>query len=179
MGERIKNAWPAFKDIAIVFSFIVNLVLVLVLLLLVLFLLTPIKNDIAMPLLGNLDTAFMHLGEAHIQDKITINQPVPVKFTLPLETETMVVLTRPVPLNVPATFSLGQFGRIQGNVSLQLPAGLTLPVWLDLDVPVDKQITVAFEQPIDIELGKAGLAGVVGELRGVLAPYLTLLKKLP
>jgi len=179
MADRIKRFWTAFRDIAIIFSFVVNFVLILVLLVMVFFLLIPIKNTIAMPLLTNLDTAFMHLGEAHIQDTIFINQQVPVSFTLPLKTETMVVLTRPVPLQVPATFSLGQFGQINGTVSLQLPAGLALPVNLDLQVPVDQQITVAFDQPIDINLGTKGLGPVVGELRGVVTPYISLMESLP
>jgi hypothetical protein len=178
MADRIKNFWAAFKDIAIVFSFIVNFVLVLVLVF-VLFLLIPIKDTVVMPLLGNLDGAFANLGEAHIQDTIVINQQVPVRFTLPLETDTVVVLTRPVPLRVPATFSLGQFGQIQGTVSLQLPAGMELPVRLDLDVPVEQQITVAFDQPIDIHLGDKGLGPVVNQLRGVVQPYIKLLRSLP
>lgn len=178
MADRIKNFWTAFKDIAIVFSFIVNFVLVLVLVV-VLFLLIPIKDNVVMPLLGNLDGAFANLGEAHIQDTIAINQQVPAQFILPLETDTVVVLTQAVPLQVPATFSLGQFGQIKGTVSLQLPAGLSLPVRLDLDVPVDQQITVAFDQPIDIHLGNKGLGPVVGQLRGVLQPYIKLLESLP
>ncbi|MBN1888969.1 MAG: hypothetical protein JW850_13325 [Thermoflexales bacterium] len=178
MANHIKNFWAAFKDIAVVFSFIVNFVLVLVLVF-VLILLIPIKDTVVMPLLSNLDGAFANLGEAHIQDTIAINQQVPVQFTLPLETDTVVVLTQPVPLRVPATFSLGQFGQIQGTVNLQLPAGLTLPIRLDLDVPVDQQITVAFDQPIDIHLGNKGLGPVVGELRGVVQPYIKLLQSLP
>lgn len=177
MADRIKRFWAAFKDIAIVFSFVVNLVLVLVLLALVLFLLTPIKDTIALPLLTNLDTAFAHLGEAHIQDTISINQQVPVSFTLPLQRNTVVVLTQPVRLsNIPTTFSLGQVGIIHGAVTLDLPAGLPLPVYLNLDVPVDQQITVAFDQPIDIELGAKGLGPVVKELRGVVSPYIRLLE---
>ncbi len=179
MAGRIKHFWAAFKDIAIIFSFVVNFVLVLVLLILALFLLKPINGQIVTPLLVNLDTAFMHLGESHIQDTIYISQSVPINFTLPLQTETMVVLTRPVPLQVPATFSLGQFGQINGTVSLQLPAGLALPVNLDLQVPVNEQIAVKFDQPIDIKLGDKGLGSVVRELRGVLKPYIELVNKLP
>ncbi len=179
MAERIKRFWAAFKDIAIIFSFVVNLVLVLVLLILAIFLLGPIKDAVAGPLIYNLDGAFADLGEAHIQDTISIYQVVPVSFTLPLQTETLVVTTRPVPLNVPATFDMGAVGRINGTVSLQLPAGMVLPVRLDLRVPVDQQITVAFDQPIDIKLGDKGLGPVVNKLRGVLKPYRTLLESLP
>ncbi len=178
MADRIKGSWAAFKDIAIIFSFIVNLVLVIVLLVL-LTLLLPIKNSVVVPLLTNLDTAFAHLGDAHIQDTISINQQVPVNFTLPLQTDTTVVTVGDVPLNVPATFSLGQFGQINGMVSLKLPAGTVLPIRLDLQVPVNEQITVAFDQPIDIHLGKRGLEPVVGELRGVVSPYIKLMDQLP
>lgn len=179
MADRIKRFWAAFKDIAIIFSFIVNLVLVIVLLVL-LTLLLPIKNSIVMPLLNNLDTAFAHLGEAHIQDSIAINQQVPIDFTLPVQANTVVVLTQDVQLNdVPTSFDLGPFGKIRGNVSLTLPRGLPLPVNLNLQVPVQQEITVAFDQPIDIHLGSKGLGPVVGELRGVVRPYIEFMETLP
>jgi hypothetical protein len=177
--DRIKRFWAAFKDIAIIFSFVVNLVLVLVLLILVTVLAAPIKSAIVGPLVVNLDTAFMHLGEAHIRDTISINQKVPVQFTVPLKTQTVVVLTQPVPLRAPAKFSLGAFGEINGTVSLNLPTGMALPVMLDLQVPIDHQLPVTFDQPIDIDLGKKGLGPVVDELRGILKPYIELINSLP
>jgi methylated-DNA-protein-cysteine methyltransferase-like protein len=50
-----------------------------------------------------------------------------VQFDLPLDQNTAVVTQGPVPINAQATFSLGQFGSINGTVSLALPQGTSLP----------------------------------------------------
>ncbi len=62
-------------------------------------------------------------GRSSITDTIKINQQVPVRFDLPLKQDTVVTTQSPVPISTQATFSLGQFGSINGTVSLQLPAG--------------------------------------------------------
>jgi hypothetical protein len=82
---------------------------------------------------------------------------VPVQFDLPLSQDTVVTTQAPVPLNTHATFSLGQFGSINGMVSLQLPAGTRLPVHLDITVPVSNVIPVVFDQPVRIPLAEKGL----------------------
>jgi hypothetical protein len=85
----------------------------------------------------------------------------------------------PVPITTQATFSLGQFGSINGTVSLQLPPGTQLPVHLDLVVPVSNTIPVVFDQPIDIPLAEKGLGPVVAKLRAALAPLIDLVNRLP
>jgi hypothetical protein len=191
MADRIKRSWAAFKDIAIVFSFIVNFVLVLVLLILAIFLLTPIKDSVALPLLTNLDTAFAHLGDATITSTIPIRQQLPVKFDLPvqfmlpLNQNTTVTTLTPTRINTTVNLSLGQFGNINAPVSLDLPAGTPLQVQLSMAVPVsttvsvDKVVPVNFDQPVEINLGRSGLGPVVGELRGVVKPYIELLGAKP
>lgn len=176
---RKYHFWEAFKNFALIFSFIVNLVLIFVLLLAI----KPIfmaKSQVAQPLLGDLDTAFKHLGETHIKSTVSVNHQLPVVFDLPLKQNTVVVLTEPVPLNAAATFALpGGGGSINGTVSLYLPVGMQLPVNLDLMVPVSTTVPVNMQIPVEIPLDQAGMGPAIEELRGVFRPIGATLESLP
>jgi len=203
MRQRLDRAWRAFVNIATVFSFLVNFVLVLVLLLLVgpLF---QLKSGLVEPLLWNLDRAFEGLGQTDIETTVDVNEPIGIRFDLPLDQSldldfdleigqpTVVVLTEDVPLNVPATFTLPGFGgAINGTVSLDLPAGMQLPIRLDMVVPVENTIPVQMTVPVSetvpvqmtipvvIRLGEAGLDPAVQQLRDVFAPIRDWLESLP
>ncbi len=175
-----RGLWHAFKNVAIVFSFTVNLALVVALLLFVGWLLFPIKTDIVEPLLSDLQEAVDALGDATIVRTIPIDQRVPISFTLPLEQPTVVVLSEDVELVRPATFYLpGGGGAINGTVVLNLPKGLGLPVMLDLDVPVRNEIPVQFPVDVSIPLKETELNQVVIQLNDVLGPIREYLDQLP
>jgi len=164
-----KRPWDAFKTFAIIFSFIMNFVLLLVLLI-VGGLIIPIVNDIVEPIVGGLNDSFVDMSEATIEQEIDIDTTMPISFTLPLEQETIVTLTEPVPLSVFAQFTLpGGGGNINGNVNLTLPEGLQLPVFIDTDVAVDQEIPVQMTVPVEIPLAETELGG----------PFFTLRTNLP
>jgi hypothetical protein len=171
--------WGAFKNFAILFSFIVNFVLIIVLLL------SPgpiftTKAQVVEPLLGDLDGAFAALGDTTIRTQVDIEDSMPVVFSLPLEQNTDVVLTEAVPLQVPATFLLpGGGGSIKGTVSLNLPQGQVLPVNLDMDVPVNTKIPVMMQVPVEIKLDEAGMGPAIEQLRAVFRPVQALMQSLP
>jgi len=175
--QRLKPYWNAFKNIAIIFSFVVNFALVVGLLLVgepALRFAFSLKSSVVQPLLNNLDDAFLGLGDATIDTAVRINEPIPIQFNLPLdqklpiefklpldqqlpinfqlaiEQDTTVVLKQAVPLSgLPATFYLpAGGGQIKGSVSLALPAGLQLPVHLSMAVPVSKTIPVRMTVPV-------------------------------
>jgi hypothetical protein len=172
--------WEAFKNLAIIFSFIVNLVLVIVLLLVVGWLLFPIKTDVVEPMLDKLQGAVNALDDATIVRTISIDQQVPVNFTLPLNQGTTVVLSQDVELIRPATFNLpAGGGSINGTVALKLPQGLQLPILLNLDVPVQNFIPVQFPVEVSIPLRETELNQVVVELNNVLEPLRDFLDDLP
>ena len=171
--------WQAFKNMAIIFSFVVNLVLVIVILL-ALPLLIPGLNDVARPLVGGLSDSFIQMGEARIARTISVDDQIPVAFTLPLQQHTQVELVEPVPMSVPATFVLpAGGGTINGVVSLQLPAGTTLPVALDLQVPVSTTIPVQLDVAVDIPLEETELGGPFNTLRALFQPLDAFLRGLP
>ncbi|MCZ2099626.1 MAG: hypothetical protein LC121_25850 [Anaerolineae bacterium] len=92
---------------------------------------------------------------------------IPVRFDLPLNQSTTVTLTESVPLSVGATIVLPGVGQLNNaQVFLNLPAGLELPVQLDLTVPVtsdrrgvDARVASAdaahdpFNNPADLRAG--------------------------
>jgi len=204
MEQRPRRAWRTFLDVATVFSFLFNLAFVLILLSSINPLLR-VKSHFVEPLLEDLDRAFQGLGETTIETTVDVNQPLGIRFDLPLDQpldldfdlsisqETVVVLTEPVPLDdLPARFTLPSGGGvINGVVSLTLPAGLRLPVRLDMVVPVEKtipvQMTVPVSQtvpvrmtiPVRIQLGQAGLDPAVQQLRAVFTPVRTAVESLP
>ena len=175
----LSRLWGAFKNFAILFSFIVNFVLIIVLLL------SPgpiftTKAQVVEPLLGDLDGAFAALGDTTIRTQVDIEDSMPVVFSLPLEQNTDVVLTEAVPLQVPATFLLpGGGGSIKGTVSLNLPQGQVLPVNLDMDVPVNTKIPVIMQVPVEIKLDEAGMGPAIEQLRAVFRPVQALIQSLP
>ena len=193
--EKQASFWACFKNVAIFFSFIVNLILVVVLLAVALPLICQLKGGLLEPILTDLDAAFVSLGEATIDTTVPISESVPIRFILPLDESlpidfdlsidqnTTVVLNQAVPLNAPATFRFpGSGGAINGTVALSLPPGMALPVRLSmvvpvsqtvpvqLDVPVDRPVPIQLSAPVQIELGEAGLGPVVTELRDSLEP---------
>ena len=98
--------WDAFKTIALIFSFIVNIIFFIVLLTIAPLVL-PIVNDIVNPLVSGLNQSFIDMGEATITRTIVVDETMPISFVLPLNTDTSVVLTSPVKLdNLPAQFVL-------------------------------------------------------------------------
>lgn len=171
--------WQAFKTFAILFSFIVNFILVIVLLL-VAPLILPIVGEIVVPIVGGLNQSFVDMGDARITRVINVNDTIPIAFTLPVSTETVVRITQPVPLNVPATFTFPAGGGvINGTVSLNLPAGTELPVALNIVVPVDQEIPIQLDVAVDIPLDETELGQPFGDLQAIFTPLDGLLNDLP
>lgn len=177
--ETAVKVWDAFKNVAIVFSFLVNIVLVIVVFL------SPgaifgAKTQIAEPVMADLDAAFQALGDTTIETTVAVDHKLPISFDLPLQQGTDVILQEPVPLQVPATFFLpGGGGSIKGTVSLELPEGTSLPVNLDLNVPVDTSIPVEMLIPVEINLAQSGMGPAIDQLREVLRPYYNWLQAQP
>jgi hypothetical protein len=172
-----RRFWRAAVVLTLVTSMAINLILIVIV-----FALINQVGSIKITLssvLGQLDSAFEGLGQVVVNDTIKINQQVPVQFELPLSQDTVVTTRGPVPINTQANFSLGQFGSINGIVSLQLPAGTQLPVHLDMSVPVSNSIPVVFDQPVSIPLAEKGLGPVVAKLRAAVGPIINLVQQLP
>jgi hypothetical protein len=173
--NRGESFWLAFEKFALIFSFVMNVVLLVVVLVLV-GLVVPIKNDIARPMMDEVMAEIDRLGNTHIETTVTVEDEIPVVFDLPLNQEVNVTTTAPVPLTTHAYFVLpGGGGYIQGQVSIKIPQGTTLPVMLNTTVPVNQQVPVTLAVPVDINLGDTDLKTSVDHFKALLEPFDSLL----
>jgi hypothetical protein len=176
--NTVKAIGSGIKNFMILFSFIVNLVLIVVVVGLILFIF-DIKNNIVTPLVSGLHSSFVGLNEATIDWTIPVRDQIPVVLNIPLETDTIVTLTQPVPLIVGANISLGAGNNLSATVNLTLPEGLQLPVALDLDVPVNQDLDVALDVRAVIPLAQTQLDDPIQNLRLVFDPLNRALYNLP
>jgi len=175
-----------FWKFAILFSFLVNIVLVAVLLVAV-GLIFEIKNGIASPLVGGLYDNFVLMDKARIvstiavNDMIQVNDTIPVVFDLPLNQDTQVVLTQDTPVNGATIFLNGT----PIAVNVVLPRGTPLNIKLNMTVPVSTTIPVVLnvpvrlQVPVDIPLNQTELHPPFTNLAALVAPYNALLQALP
>ena len=177
--HHVRVWWNAFKTVALLLSFTLNLVLVIVVLLL-LMQIFQIKNGILEPLIDGLHRDFVGLDEAVIERTINVDDQIPVQFDLPLNQSTSVVLTADVPIAANASFTLpGGGGMINGRVDIVLPEGLVLPIRLDMIVPVDTTIPIHLPVDVEIPLKETQLHEPFDNLRGLLQNYVCALDNLP
>ncbi|MGB9776976.1 MAG: hypothetical protein ACPLYD_06615 [Anaerolineae bacterium] len=198
MKERLGRLWRAFANFAILFSFVVNLVLVLVLILAIGPLLY-LKANLLEPLLHNLDRAFLGLGETVIRTTVQVDQSIPIQFDLPLDQplaldfdlpinqDTVVVLLRDTAIPNTTVY----LNNVPVRTTVVLPAGTPLPVRLNMVVPVEKTIPVRMTVPVSqtvpikmdipvaIQLGPSGLDPAVQRLREVFVPARRLIESIP
>lgn len=165
----------------VIFSFIVNLVLIVVLIGAGI-LIFEIKKSIADPLIGGLHSTAVGLENATIDWTIPVRDTIPVNLDVVLNTETIVILTAPVPLTVNATIDLpgiNAYG-VAANVNLELPAGLALPVQLNLNVPVrEPALPVSLDVRAVIPLKETQLADPIRNLALLFEPLAIGLHNLP
>lgn len=169
-----------FWRFMVIFSFIVNIILVIVLLVLGL-LIFDIKSNIAQPLVNGLHSSFVGLDQATIDWTIPVRDEIQVVLDIPLETETIVRLTQPVPLQVNALIDLPGINayNVTATVNLQLPQGLELPVALDLDVAVNQPLPIALDVRAVIPLNQTQLHDPFENLRLLFEPFARSLYNLP
>jgi hypothetical protein len=171
---------PAFWTIASIFSLLVNLVLIIVVVFLARYLF-DLKRLVQDNVLGGLYTNFQMMDAAHIRAKIPVSASVPAKFDLPLSTTTMVTLTEDtiVPGATIYELNAGALYISRATTNIILPAGTTLPVQLNLTVPVDQQIPVNLIVDVDIPLNQTELHEPFVGLKNVIEPFYQGLLPLP
>lgn len=190
-GIRNIFTWDGFKTFAILFSFVVNIVLVVIV-----FVLSTsvfkIKSDIADPLVGGLHDNFVALDQATIrttipvETTISVSDKVTADFDLALQQETIVTLTQPTVIRgASVTIDGGILQINNAPTTIVLPAGTQLPIALDLsisviqDIPVELQIPVSIPVDVDIPLEQTELHDPFTNLRDLFAPYNDLLQSAP
>lgn len=193
MTEATPTARPAagpltgnFWRFAILFSFVVNIILVIALIGALAFIF-EIKNQIAQPLVGGLSQSFAEMNRASIittipvNETITVNDSIPVVFDLPLNQQTNVILTESTLVPQTTVYLNG----VPIRTNIVLPPGTSLPVQLSMVVPVSQTIPVTLKVPVslnvavNIPLAQTELSRPFTRLSGVIDPYNALLNDLP
>ncbi len=173
---------PAFWTVSSVISLCVNVVLMIVIILLSRQLFA-IKALIQGDLIGGLYDNFVKMDQAHIITDIQVSAPIPVRFNLPVQTDTTVILTRDI--SIPNTYVSLTTAGAGINLSINAPANITLPentpldIRLSINVPVSNTIQVNLPVHVDIPLAKTELHEPFSGLQQVLAPYRRYLGELP
>jgi hypothetical protein len=186
-GFRLKLA-PAFWTITGIMSLLVNGVLIAVLIILLLNVRPLLLNvqtlqlrgtmEKAIALPGGLYTNFELMDRAHITTMIPVETTIPVKFDLPLNQQTDVVLSQSVTItNALVTVQTGGLNITRAPTTIVLPQGTTLPVFLNLTVPVDTTVPVVLNVPVDIALVNTDLHRPFTGLQEVVRPFYCLLNK--
>ena len=169
---------PAFWTIASLISISVNIVL-FVLLILIGRQLFAIKDLASNQLVGGLYQNFIKMDQARITTTVEVNDTIPVVFDLPVQTNTIVVLTEPTRIKG-ANVNLSTGGlTIRAPSNITLPAGTELPVSLNIVVPVNTRVPVKLTVPVDIPLQQTELHEPFVGLQNVVAPYNDLLASPP
>lgn len=179
-----------FWRFAVLFSFVMNILLLVVVAGLV-GLVFQITGGVAGPIVGGLHDSFLQMQRASIitsipvNETITVNDTIPVVFDLPLNQNTTVVTTEPLTISG-ATVNIQSGGlTLNANANIVLPAGTSLPVQLNLVVPVSQTVPVSLKVPVqitvpvNIPLAQTELNAPFTQLAGIVAPYDALLKTLP
>jgi hypothetical protein len=183
----------------VVFSFIVNLVLVVVLIAAGIFIF-EIKNNVADPLVQGLHSTAMGLDQATIdwtipvRDTLGIDLQVPINANTitsqvteingeavePIAGETVVTLTRPVPIVITGAFiNSNDLTLRNATVNITLPPGTQLPVALDLEVGLQTDIPVELDVRAVIPLSQTQLADPIRTLALLFEPLAIGLHNLP
>ena len=169
---------PAFWTITSLISLSVNLILLVILILLGQQIFT-LKQVISNQLLNGLEDNFRLMDEAVIQQTIIVDDTIPVRFNLPVQTNTRVILTEPTPIHgAQVSIAAGVFN-INAPADIVLPAGTSLPIALDINVPVEEIVPVNLAVDVNIPLNETGLHTPFVGLQNIVTPYETLLASLP
>jgi len=173
------NFWPPLWTIASVLSLCVNVVLIVVLLALW----TNLSalnmggvTNVGTSLLGGLYSNFEKMDRAHITRTIPVEAQIPVKFDLPINQQTTVVLSQDVTINnALVTVQTGGLNITRALTTIVLPQGTNLPIILNLTVPVDTSVPVKLNVNVDIPLTETQLHDPFVGLRNVVQPFYCML----
>jgi hypothetical protein len=176
---RVLELWPAFKNIAIVFSFSVNMIM-LALLIIAAFWIIPFTNQLAKPIISSLSKSVEDMVSADINQTIQVNDQIPITFDLPVSAVTLAELTAAVPMAVDTAFVLPNGGgNINGTVYFELPQGTQLPVALNMTVPVSQTVPVDLAISVNIPLDETEMGPPLMTLKDVIAPLEKFLSDFP
>lgn len=170
---------PRFWTLASVISLTINILIAIILIILVVSVyrlkldmekIMNVSNSL-LDLPSGLYENFEKMDRASIQTNVKVETSIPVKFDLALNQQTNVVLSQDVTIsNALVTVNTGGLNIARANTTIVLPQGTTLPVLLNLTVPVDTQVPVVLDVPVNIPLSQTQLNEPFVGLQEVIKP---------
>jgi hypothetical protein len=135
-----------------------------------------IRSLLTDQVVGGLYYNFVRMDQASIETNILVEDRITVRFDLPLQQDTVVILTEDT-LIEDATVSMNTGGlNIQrAPTDIVLPEGTRLPVRLDLTIPVETKVPIQLNVPVRIPLAETELHEPFVGLQNVVAPFFWLL----
>jgi hypothetical protein len=182
--RRLRWLWqgqifPAFWTLTGLLSLAVNIILIIILLSLGKELFS-IKQLVSNQLINGLHDNFVKMDQARISTTVIVDSTIPVKFDLPVKTNTVVILTKDTTITrAHVSVFTGGLTINSALADIVLPAGTNLPIALDITVPVDTTVPVKLTVPVNIPLNQTELHTPFVGLQNVVSPYKTLLDSLP
>jgi len=169
----------AFWNVGSALSLLLNIIL-LVMVLVLARQLFAIKQVVGGQLIGGLYENFVRMDQAVIETTVSVDDTIPVQFTLPVKQKTAVTLTGDVFIqDVTVTLKTGGLYIQNARADITLPKGTVLPIALSMDIPVDATIPVQLSIPVSIPLQQTQLHAPFVGLQQVVAPYHTIFQQLP
>jgi len=169
----------AFWTVASLISLTVNFILIAVLIYLG-SQFSNIKRMVRDDVLAGLYTNFALMDQASIKTTIPIHTEVPAIFNLPLDTDTVVVLSKDTRIpGARVSLSTGGLTIVNAPTDITLPAGTRLPIHLAIEVPVDQKIPVDLSVDVNIPLNQTDLHKPFVGLQNVVAPYYVMANQMP
>lgn len=172
---------PAFWTFASILSMIVNLVLIVILVIALvnLGIIQMTANDQISTLLGGLHTNFVKMDQATIAANIPVQATIPLNIVVPVQTQdAQIKLSRDV------TIPRAHVKITEGGVQIDAFAEVILPkdtlLWIDIapafNLPVQAEIPVSLNVPVNIPLSQTQLHEPFVGLRQVVEPWYCLVE---
>ena len=145
---------PPFWTITGILSLTVNVILMAVLLA-ALQMMGPLQGtagNLGTSVLGGLYSNFEKMDRATIRTTIPVEAQIPLNISVPVQTTTQITLAETVDIpNAQVQINTGGVA-INSNARVTLPAGTPLIVNLNFDLPVQTNIPVHLEVPVNIPM---------------------------
>ncbi len=160
---------PAFWTIASVISLVVNVILIAVLFGVMLNLGGLNIGHVGSGLVGGLYTNFERMDAAHIKTTIPIDN-IQLNTTIPVQKTTTITLADSAEIpNAHVKIVTSAFN-IDSDADVTLPAGTTLNVVLNFDLPVQQAVPINLKVPVDIALSSTDLHPAITGLEDTIRP---------
>ncbi len=167
-GDRLL---PAFWTVASIASLAFNAILLVALIALLRGLGGLNTTGLGTGLLGGLYTNFERMDQAHIRADIPVQASIPLNLSIPVQTTTAITLAQEVSIKGAHVKIDTPLFNIDAPADVTLPAGTPLNVVLNFTLPVQTQVPILLNVPVDIAMQDTELHPAIAGLQATIQPF--------